>query len=123
MKEKDLDILRGLSFEQLVTMDETLCMPEYEGTDVSDVRKAIFDEINARRPYGGATRGELDCLAFNIQRLIDEKTKDGEEGSSIDALRASKEKVDREIWSRSESRIIYQSGKRYPSRPNKEDAV
>ena len=120
MKEKDLDILRGLSFEQLVTMDETLCMPEYEGTDVSDVRKAIFDEINARRPYGGATRGELDCLSFNIQRLIDEKTKDGEEGSSIDALRASKEKVDKERWSRVEHGIIYE---RYPSRPNKEDAV
>jgi len=97
MKEKDLNILRGLSMEQLVTMDETICMNEYCGQDVSELRKAIFDVINEKRPYAGANKIDLLNLRLEMHKL---KKEGIDMSSSIEVLTE-------EIKRRGESGTIY----------------
>ena len=100
MKEKDQKKIEGMSFEQLITMDELLPLYEMQGEDVTELRDKVWEEINKKTsPYAGATKMELINLRLQMQRL--------EEQDGFD-MSSQIEPLSKEIQRRSESGTIYQ---------------
>ena len=101
MKEKDQKKIEGMSFEQLITMDELLPLYEMQGEDVTELRDKVWEEINKKTsPYAGATKMELINLRLQMQRL--------EEQDGFD-MSSQIEPLSKEIQRRSESGTIYQA--------------
>ena len=98
MKEKDQKKIEGMSFEQLITMDELLPLYEMQGEDVTELRDKVWEEINKiMSPYAGATKMELINLRLQMHRLEEE---------GID-MSSQIETLSKEIETKSESGTIY----------------
>ena len=101
MKEKDQKTIEGMSFEQLITMDELLPLYEMQGEDVTELRDKVWETINKKMsPYAGATKMELLNLRLMMHRL--------EEQDGFD-MSSQIEPLSKEIRRRSESGTIYQA--------------
>lgn len=56
MKEQNKQQLETLSPEALLIVDELLNSPEYEGQDVSEIRKIVFEIFNEKMKGKNETR-------------------------------------------------------------------
>lgn len=110
MKEKDIKIIEELSLEQLHALNELLYLEEYDGKDVTEAREKVWDTINSKSPYAGATDEELGNLHFRMGRLVNEGQDFLGPMQTIEneLIRRDEKKIDKEIQPRSESGIIFE---------------